>query len=203
MLKKYPDDYDALIGKGRKLKELKRNDEAEKCLQMAEKQIPSRVDAHTLLGETYLQSKMFDKAKSELLLAASIVPTSMNIHIQLASLYSHLKDFESAQREVDLAITYGPRSSKAQYASGLFLGLQKHWLESASAYRRALGFRPDYAEAVCNLGEALCMAGKVAEGRAELKKVPSMTKDAELITKASDLLKHFTVAKKSKKPKKH
>ena len=47
------------------------------------------------------------------------------------------------------------------------------------------------------------MAGKVAEGRAELKKVPSMTKDAEVIAKASDLLKRFAVAKKSKKPKKH
>jgi Tfp pilus assembly protein PilF len=69
------------------------------------------------------------------------------------------------------------RAAQDYYKSGLILAEEGRDAEAASAFRQALGIRPDWAEAHSLLGSILSKAGNYAEAEVELRKAVTLKPD--------------------------
>jgi Flp pilus assembly protein TadD len=82
-----------------------------------------------------------------------------------------------AQAAVDKIKTANMAAAQDYLKEGLLQAGEGRDEEAAKAFRKAIGVRPDWAEAHSLLGSALAQTGKYSEAEAELRKAVSLKPD--------------------------
>ncbi len=152
---------------------------------------PRDTQAHFLLVEAYQEA---DKTKEALAEARKIVKAFPN-YPRPQSMMAHLlvkqNKFAEAIAPARAAAKMMQSSSAAQSFAGVVLGKSGRYQESIPYFEAAHTMSPANNRFTFNLGQALCLVGRVSEGRQLLQEALARAGDSQLAQSATKLLKEF------------
>ena len=166
VLKKAPDDVNALHLLGVIAHATGRHEYAVQLISRAVAANPSNADAHLNLGRALRESGRLDEAAASCRRAIALNPSFAVAHYNLSTVHNLQEAFEAALESADRAIELMPEFPEAHLNRGIALVGQRRFAEAESAYRKALELQPDSVEILAGLGRLLSELQKFDEAAA-------------------------------------
>jgi len=166
VLRREPDQPDALRLLGVIASERGRHEYAVQLISRALASLPDSAEAHYDLGHALQALGRHDEAADHYQAAITLRPDFAQAHCNLAALLIrqdlHGAAIEHATRAAELM----PRLVEAHLYRGIALACGRRFVEAEAAFRRALALQPDNAQALSELGCALAELGRLDEAKA-------------------------------------
>ena len=155
VLRRAPNQVDALHLLGVIAHERGRNDYAVQLISRALAGAPNFADAHQNLGNALQALGRLDEAAASYRAAIALKPELAQAHSNLAAVLNRQGLHEAALEGSTRALELMPDLVNAHIHHGVALTGQRHFAAAEAAYRRALALAPDNPEALSNLGQVL------------------------------------------------
>jgi predicted O-linked N-acetylglucosamine transferase (SPINDLY family) len=136
--------------------------EAIEALEKAVELDPNFVEAHYNLGSAYGAVRKYERAIAEYRAAIRLAPSLFLPYVNLGSLLSELGDQTEAAEALQKATDLQPNPG-AFNALGMCYHRAGRTKEAEECFRRAVQLRPDFVEALGNLGVHLALQGRREE----------------------------------------
>jgi len=144
--------------------------EAENAYQEALYWKPDDVEALEGLGELAYQTGRVEMAASMFRRVTAIRPDTAISHMNLAETLRLLKRYDEADAHVKRALRLNSSRPEAWNISGLIAFNQEQYGKAESSFREAIRLKPDYADALVNLGSTRQALGNLADAAKLLRK---------------------------------
>jgi tetratricopeptide (TPR) repeat protein len=155
VLRKNPDNVEALSLLGVIAHERGHHDYAIQLLSRALANRPDFADAHLTLGRSQFALGRPDEAAASYRRAIELNPDLALAHCNLSGLLSVRGDYEAALESADRAARLMPELAPAFANRGVALGGLRRFAEAETAFRKALALAPHTAEVLTDLGQML------------------------------------------------
>ncbi|MGJ4931914.1 tetratricopeptide repeat-containing sulfotransferase family protein [Bradyrhizobium sp. HKCCYLS2038] len=155
-----PDCFDGLHGCGVVCYRKADMAGAEHWLKRAVEVEPGAAAAHNNLGTVYFSTGRLDLALACYRKALSLTPGYIDARANFAAALSRTGDLLAARREYEMVLGQVPEHAEANNNLGAIL--QQLGLDGSAHLERALQARPDFPDALNNLGTAFLERGDVA-----------------------------------------
>ncbi len=165
-LKSAPDDYDALLAKGRALRQMGKPKDAEQTIRKAISSSASRYEAHLELGDLLSSQKHYSSGIPELKKAHQLAP---NEPAPLLALGQRLAAGKAAAGYLAEAIKIRPGYGAAHARLGEVLLEQGDTAGAEASLKKALSLDPKQADWHAALGRVLLVKGDADAALAEAK----------------------------------
>ncbi len=166
ILEKYPDSILALNGKGLRLLEVDRLEEARELFERSLQRVPGFSQAYHNLGHMFAKLGDFDRAETAFETALTIEPRYTEAALSLGKVYERQRRTDRALELYDRLLAEDPDLATAWMRSGALLERQGRLEEAAKRYRRALAIDPSSDYRQLALGTVLLRLKRWAEARA-------------------------------------
>ena len=170
VLKRHPDDADALHLLGLSLHADGRHDNALASIEQAIAVQPGEAMFHTNAGAVALALGRAGPAAEHHRQAIAIDPAHADAHNNLAIVLERQGDWEEAEAHLLKAIALKPDFANAHGNLGNVLRRQGRLEEAEASYHRALAIAPDLAEVHNSLGNAMRYMGRHDEAIARFER---------------------------------
>lgn len=132
---------------------------------------PKNGDALYNLGTIYLKNKNPEKALEMFYRALRVVPGLKELNLKIAQILGGRGNHREAIRYLKKEIEFFPDSIPAYYNLAIELYSQKDLAASVINFKKALALKPDFEDALFNLGSVLADLGKKKEAIYYFKKL--------------------------------
>lgn len=177
ILRRAPDDLDALHMSGLAAHQLGQHEMAIERLRTASARSPQVPAVHNHLGLAYQAAGAWDHAEASFRQALQIAPDFAQALTNLGSLYQKQGRIEEAQKHYLQALDHQPLSVAALYNLGLLCRQTHRFDQAADYFRRCLQQRPGHLEALNYLGECLLHQGAWDEAAEHFERLLAERKD--------------------------
>jgi len=132
------------------------NSVGQRAFHNARLQKRQKADVLPLLGQALQLHKqgLIAEARTAYRLVLQLAPNQFIALHMLGSLETDAKNYEQAEILLSRAVVVDPQSADAHMGRGIALNKLRRHDEARESYRRALALRPNYAQALSNLGNA-------------------------------------------------
>jgi len=163
ILKKNPEDVDALHFYGILNFHQGKTDKAIELIKRSLKHKPDYPDAYNNLGNIYLRLDRLDEARQCYLETLRLAPNRIETHNNLGILLRHLNNYSDSIKHLEKALELKPDWADAHYNLANTLAMSGFEADAMSHYRKAIELDPRYSLALKRLGTMLYRLGRIDE----------------------------------------
>ncbi len=167
VVKNYPDQPLAYVGRGLMLDSLSRFDEAAADYTKAIELDPENLGAYFNRAGLYRKQGELDKSLADYTTYLEMNPTDTDAYFARADTYIEQGDYDKALADYNQVIRIDPNLPTAYVGRGLFYENTGHHDEALQDYQHALQLDPRNAEAHTGMGNYYSNKGKLVEALAE------------------------------------